>query len=305
MIAFFKIDQNTLSIGSKYSFPIYSYCEKKDKREVLLHVNKVLSSGKLAELKKENELQIYFKDIKKYLREAGVAYDDFISLNEKRVDYVFLNESRETSNNNESFVKKLSGSMDKNEKNNRFFKSLRIEVVKEVLSYDVSESDIVNTVICLVEKVFTRDFKSVKIAAISFLIAKKLNILEKAHLSNILLLALFKNIGRLSNPMYKNVKDISELMDTEKIVVKNSIDFFEEHDEPMFNHIVEELEKIHMVNDELYRKIHEIIISAELLCYCLDNDKVYLDRKEKIFELTDYQFKYANEIKIHMSELAI
>ena len=166
----------------------------------------------------------------------------------------------------------------------------------------MSESDIVNTVICLVEKVFTRDFKSVKIAAISFLIAKKLNILEKAHLSNILLLALFKNIGRLSNPMYKNVKDISELMDTEKVVVKKFNKLFEEHDEPMFNHIVEELEKIHMVNDELYRKIHEIIISAELLCYCLDHDKVYLDRKEKIFELTDYQFKYANEIKTHMSE---
>ena len=302
MINFFEISKRDLNLGKKYSFPIYSFCKDENKRQIILYSNEEISSENPFVLTEhevtEKEFQIYFKDIKFYLKESDTDYKTFSELNKHRFEYIMLCETRKNTKSSQSLLEMLAGSVvDSTEKNNTFFKNMRLNVLGEILNYKVSESQIINTIICLTEKVFTRNYRSVKVAAISFCLAKQVGITNKQQLANILLISLYKNLGKLSHPIDKDIIESSDLVDKELEVLKKTIQFFEEHDEPIFIHLVDELMKFQNKTDVSYKKIYEIILAAECLCFGLEYDKFSLSEKDEFLDSVDFEFQFAAEIK--------
>ena len=299
MINFFEIRKVDISSGGRYSFPIYCYCKNDDTRQVYFYANEeiAIEDFDLFQYEKRmKEFQIYFKDIKSYLLESKTDYKEFRELNKHRFDYVLLCEKRKKNNASKALLDMLMNSVDTQEKNNLFFKRMRLRVVESVASFDVSEAEFINTVICLVEKVFTRDYKSVKIAAVSFSLAQKVGVVEKQQLSNMLLIALYKNMGKVATPELKVYNDYSDILKNESSILSKSIYLFQKFDDPIFIHLVKEFEKLKANEEVVYKKIHEIILLAELLCFSLDCEKDSASNHGELLKSVISEFEFVDEL---------
>ncbi|MDA9792975.1 hypothetical protein N9B72_00175 [Bacteriovoracaceae bacterium] len=301
MITFFKINRNDLMLGKVYSFPIYSFFRNPKTRQIVFYPNEKISSldsvvkTDLAEILQE--FQIYFKDIKRYLKESETDYKTFSLLNKSKFDYIMLCESRKSRRSSKALLEMLAATVDIKEKNNKFFKKFRLNIVREVINYEINESETINTIICLIEKVFTRDFKSVKIAAVSFVIAKEMGISDKKELANIILLSLYKNIGRMIDPVKDEVTSTTNFVKNNQRVIENTIIFFKKYEDPVFDYLVAELKNLKDKINNLYTKKIEIILVAEILCLSLDLDTLPLNKIDDLLKNNDLKLEYKDEIK--------
>lgn len=307
MITFFKINENDIKTGKRYSFPIYSYCKNEQVRETLFYPSEEITKEKMISLKQNlnavKEFHIYFKDIRSYLQESDTNYEDFSEINKERFEYIGLCDQRVRETANKNLIKMIANTASNKEENSALFKELRLNVVRAVLKYRVSESEILNTTICLVEKLFTRDYKSVKVAALAFNLAKKMGIIVDQQLANILLLSLFKNIGKVTQREELLTTDLSQIIASESKTLLESLQFLGKYEESIFSHLAAEITKMQNQEEKLYKKYYEIILASQMLCLALEQDDFSLEEKDQLFTSLNYEFEYVEQIKYGLESL--
>lgn len=231
---FYNFDSHKLKVDQSYPFRIFIYDPRGDHRIVGAYEQEVLTQEKV------DEWEVY--------QNAGAKFQ--IHIIDEDLFYKLIPEGREhikIYNADYFFCCELKERRDKLPKNSKFhlreeiafasnsndFKSLISYVKKEVLCFPLTISEEVSTCTTLVEKLFVKDIRPVRVATLAFLIAENLKITDEIMISQLLISCLVRDLGLalisrdmlLSDEKYNDEYYLKHPMLSIFLLSKSSFDF--------------------------------------------------------------------------------
>lgn len=211
---FFNVKYTFFNAEAVYPFRIFMYDHERKIRSTALEEDSELPSDRLEmwqnfELKGAT-LQIHEADIEDFFHSADVSQEDFEKENSVYFKCCALRNKRA-----QEISDKLEQKFDiKDElkflEETKSFMPIIDRVRVEVLNFPLNRSQEVSLCTSLVEKLFIKETLPVKVAALSYFIAKANNIKDEQVLADIILAALFRDIGHtmLNKSFLIEMKDI-------------------------------------------------------------------------------------------------
>ena len=199
MLRFYKLLYSFFEADKTYSFNIYLYDPMREKRVVALYAASPITEELLEEWKNLEDkgayLQLDKKDKKEFYFETDITENELHEVNEfyfrmSRLQEFRINKFTEKAN--ESFL--LRTCLNEISKDGNYM-PLISRVRAEVLIWPLHESESISICTELVDKLFIRDIMPVRVAALSYMIAKQSKITDLQILCNILTAALLKDLG--------------------------------------------------------------------------------------------------------------
>lgn len=199
MIKFYKLKSDFFKLEQTYSFNIYLYDTMREKRVVSLYAASPVTEELLAQWKHLEDrgayLQLDKNDKKEFHYETEVTDDELLKVNEfyfrmYKLQELRLKKYEEEANSN--FL--LRTALNHISKSGNYSELIK-RVKAEVLVWPLYESESISICTELVDKLFIRDIMPVRVAALSYMIAKQSKITDIQILCDIILSALLKDIG--------------------------------------------------------------------------------------------------------------
>jgi HD-GYP domain-containing protein (c-di-GMP phosphodiesterase class II) len=163
-------------------------------------------------LEKGVYLQIHFKDKETFFLEASKVYEDLVAANPdyyRMLDLQALRLRTYEEESNETFLLRsvLNEISDTDD-----YTVLIKRVRAEVMCMPLHISDNVSICTEIVEKLFNRDILPVRIAALSYMLAKQNKISDTDLLCSVLLASLVQNIGfgLINSTFFTNIKELQQ-----------------------------------------------------------------------------------------------
>ena len=199
MLKFYQVKSTYFDVEKIFSFNIFLYDPQREKRLIALHANSPVTeelSGEWLSLEEKGAyLQLFHEDKKEFFYETGVTEKELNDFNEFYFRMWNLQEKRIKENeekSNETFL--LRGALQEIAKTNNF-KPIIEKVKSEVLCFPLYESKTISIATELVDKLFMRDIMPVRVASLSYLLAKQNKITDREKLSQIIIASLLKDLG--------------------------------------------------------------------------------------------------------------
>ena len=211
---FIKVKRSFFSLEQTLTMPIFLYDPQREQRKVTLYSNSPITEELIGEWEQAEEkgghLQIIWEEKESFCDQLELNYIEIEKNNEflfkmlaKENKRIQLYEDKVESNFHlKSFLVK---NLDSN------YLPLIQRVHDEVMLFPLGVSDEISMVTELVEKLFVRDLIPVRIAALSYYLAKLNKVTDPESLSSVILAALIKDIGlnqiNVSEAMKKQHKE--------------------------------------------------------------------------------------------------
>lgn len=213
---FYKILSTFFTIGKDYSFNVFLYDPMREKRLIALYAGSPVTDevfeewGQLEE--KGAYLQLYKDDKKEFLFETGVTEDELLEPNKFYFRMLKLQNDRLESfeeKSKETFL--LRGALQEVASSGDYMPLIN-KVKFEVLCFALHESEIISICTELVDKLFSRDIMPVRIASLSYLIAKQNKIIDTEKLCFLIISALVKDLGYglIKSSLFEKFQDLQK-----------------------------------------------------------------------------------------------
>ena len=214
MIKFYKLKSHFFEVDKIFSFNIYLYDPMREKRVVALYAVSPVSE----ELKNEWQqledkgayLQLDQKDKKEFHFETLITEEELNQVNEFYFRMTTLQNDRlrkyEAQSNDTFLLRAVLNEIGKTQN----YLPLIWRVRAEILCFPLYESESISICTELVEKLFIRDIMPVRVAALSYMLAKQNKITDIQVLCDIVLAALLKDLGHglIKTSLFNHFKDI-------------------------------------------------------------------------------------------------
>lgn len=284
---FFDISKDVISEGKKFSFSIFLLDPDENIRTTFLQPHTEISSEHLTQniFEEKFSFQIHYRSIKYYLQETKKDFEHIKELNQEKFDFMTLLQSRKQLTQSNPLLTMLNQCLDSTIPNYHFFKKIRLATLKELSQYSIEDSNFTNVVICLCEKVFTRDFKQVQIASIAFQLAKECHLTHPYLLSKIIFAALFKDIGSMFQPN-QSLKSEPENLTRPEVTAKNKeiLNIFCPDISNEITEITHYMQSFPNSSSPEDTKLTEVIIAAELLATAVASKELGDIKIEEVFD---------------------
>lgn len=199
MIRFYKVLPSFFEIDKVYSFNIYLFDPQREKRVVALYAASPVTAevmdewrdieekGAYLQLDKNNKTEFFFETetTEAELNAANEFYFRMAKLQEDRI-------KQYESLANENFL--LRTILNDIAKTGDFLPLIK-RTKAEIMMWPLYENETVSICTELVDKLFIRDIMPVRVAALSYMIAKQSKITDMQMLCDIVLAALLKDLG--------------------------------------------------------------------------------------------------------------
>lgn len=199
MIEFYKVESHFFEVEKEFSFNIYFFDKRRDRRIVGLHAGSPMLEELSQEWKQLEEKGVYFQihcDSKKeFLYETGVTEEELLEVNKFYIRMFNLQAERIEKFEEKSKLNFLLKNVLNEISQTDDFMPLISRVRDEVLCFPLTMSETVSITTELIDKLFVRDIAPVRVAALSYMIAKQNKIVDIEQLSMTLIAALLKDLG--------------------------------------------------------------------------------------------------------------
>ncbi len=199
MLKFYRLKSEFFEVEKTYSFHLFMYHHESDHRVVFLHAGSIFSKEKLEEWTDLNEkgayFQLFYEDLGAFYTETGITKEQLMEENAFYFRMMELQESRLKKyevKSKEKFLLKTT-LIDAAKTND--FSSIIAKVRSEILCLPLHKSPFISIATEIVDKLFSRDIFPVRVAALSYLIAKQNKITDEEKLCEIVVAALLKDVG--------------------------------------------------------------------------------------------------------------
>jgi HD-GYP domain-containing protein (c-di-GMP phosphodiesterase class II) len=216
ILNFYKVLPDFFDLGKKYSFDIFLYDPMRSQRFVEIYATTELTQEHFDKwielLGKGVYLQIHFKDKDSFFSEAFKTYDDLVSANPTYYKMLDLQESRLAKYEEESKKTFLLRTVLNDISKSNDYTILIERVRSEIMCMPLHKSDTVSICTEIVEKLFNRDILPVKMAALSYMLAKQNKISDIELLCSVVIASLVQNIGfgLINSTFFANYKELEK-----------------------------------------------------------------------------------------------